>query len=93
MKYHNLATTHKTATIMDSSVESAEKPSVSSSSKKSYQQNLAEEQKKLNRLVQDQRRSVGRIRIPSQLERWTRVKEDLALTSHEDVAKLLLDSL
>ena len=61
--------------------------------KKAQQQSLAEEQRRLNRLVQDQRRSVGRIRIPSQLERWTRVKEELGLVSHEDVAKLLLDSL
>ena len=61
--------------------------------KKAQQQSLIEEQKRLNRLVQDQRRSIGRIRIPSQLGRWTKVKEELGLTSHEDVARLLLDSL
>ena len=60
--------------------------------KKSHQQTLVEEQKKLNRLVQDQRRSVGRIRIPGQLERWTQVKDELGMTSHEAVAKVLLDS-
>ena len=72
-----------------------QKPSCSESvsTKKTQQQSLIEEQKRLNRLVQDQRRSIGRIRIPSQLERWTKVKEELGLTSHEDVARLLLDAL
>ena len=74
------------------SVEGESMDMASTPAKRSYQQNLVEEQKKLSRLVQDQRRSVGRIRIPGELERWTRVKDELGLTSHEDVATMLLDS-